>query len=97
MVLSNVAVTYHTTSSSNYKDAVITADYTYPGPLGEIKMMVSYSSDINKAYAYSVNVNGESLSATINSVQIGYTYYFWVRYYDGIGYNYSDGWKFTVQ
>lgn len=97
MALSNVAVAFSPTSSSSYRDVVITADYTYPGPLGEIKLLISNSSDMNYASAYSVNDNGQTLTATVNSLRIGNTYYFCMRYYDGIGYNYTDGWKFTVE
>ena len=97
MTLKNVSVEFVSSYSSNIKNAVITAEYAYPGPLGEIKLLVSSSSDMTYPASYSVNDDGETLTATATSLRVGNTYYFCIRYYDGIGYNYTDGWKFTVE
>lgn len=95
--LSNVEIELITTYSNYTKNAVITADYTYPGPLGELKLLISRSTDMYYAANYSVIDDGQTLTTTVNALYIGDVYYFCVRYYDGIGYNYSDMFSFKVE
>lgn len=97
MVLSNVNVEFFSTSTNNMKDAVITADYTYPGPLKEFKLLLSNYSNMNYYNSYSVNDSGTLITSNVGSLRVGYTYYFCVQYDDGIGFNYSDTFSFTVE
>lgn len=85
----SVAVTPYT--------ATITANYTYPGSIPQIKVYTSTSSSMADASETDAVLDNNTMTATISNLSSDTKYYYRFRYSNGINLIYTDTKEFTTE
>ena len=78
------------------KKATITAHYSYPSEISDIKIIVSDNDAMQNARAIEAYLDDNTLSATVNNLSVGTKYYYCFRYYNGMNVVDTDNRSFTT-
>lgn len=89
--LSEETVTVSTNS------VTITTEYSYPGEVLSVKLLLSTFSDMSGSTEYETNVTNTTISVTLENLNDNTTYYYRYRYANGIAWVDTDVKSFTTE
>ena len=77
--------------------ATITANYSYPSEIRDIKVVVGDNGDMQNASVIEASLENNSLSATVDNLSASTKYYYCFRYSNGMNIVDTDNRSFTTQ
>lgn len=75
----------------------ITTEYSYPGEVLAVKLLLSTFSDMSGSTEYETNVTNTTISVTLENLNDNTTYYYRYRYANGIAWVDTDIKSFTTE
>lgn len=75
----------------------ITTEYSYPGEVLSVKLLLSTFSDMSGSTEYETNVTNTTISVTLEDLNDNTTYYYRYRYANGIAWVDTDVKSFTTE